>query len=749
MLLEYLDFEVKIELRRGKEYAVSVIKSPAGEGSGSFILPFTPKQLKDIKDTVEIALLRSMMPMRRVVPPEFEKVEEFGRELYGALFKNDVKSCYDRSSSVAFREGKGLRLKLRLDPTLTNLPWEFMYSQEMRDYLALCRTAPPVRYTELPQPVVPLEVIPPLRILVVIASPSDYTPLNVEREKERITTALGELQERGIIKVEFLEGKNTLETLQRRLRQVDYHVLHFIGHGGYDEEAEEGLLLMEDAGGRGKPVSGLWLGRLLRGYFPMRLVILNACEGALTSSSDPFAGVAAAVVAAGVPAVVAMQFEISDEAAIIFSREFYSTLADNYPVDAAVTEARMAIVHSRRNTIEWATPVLYMRAPDGTLFALQEVRERKPEEKRLAALYAQVEVLFKAEKWLEAIARCEEILAIDPSHRDAGNLLVEAKKRLARQEEEERIARLYNEAVESSRRGDWKEVIDKLQQVLDLEESYKDAAARLAEAREELAKAEAERKKWEKLAALYEQAVAAMNSKQWQKALRLFEELQAMNPNYRGTAAKLSVIREELAKAEAKKKQERLARKPFPWRAAAIGAALLVVLVEIVLIAKPWRRAKPLPRATATPLPITSTAAMIVPPTATLTPVPPTATPTDTPTATPTDTPTATPTDTPLPPTPTLAPPTGMVLVPAGEFIMGSPEDEGNDDEHPQRTLYLDAFYIDKYEVTNAEYTECVDAGACDPPSENSSKTRDPYYGNPEYDNYPVIYVTWDALVST
>lgn len=90
-----------------------------------------------------------------------------------------------------------------------------------------------------------------------------------------------------------------------------------------------------------------------------------------------------------------------------------------------------------------------------------------------------------------------------------------------------------------------------------------------------------------------------------------------------------------------------------------------------------------------------------------------------------------------------LAPPEGMVLIPAGEFIMGSPEGEGDDNEHPQRTVYLDAFYIGKYEVTNAEYKECVDAGACDPPSQTSSYTLDSYYGNPEYDNYPVIYVSW------
>ena len=54
--------------------------------------------------------------------------------------------------------------------------------------------------------------------------------------------------------------------------------------------------------------------------------------------------------------------------------------------------------------------------------------------------------------------------------------------------------------------------------------------------------------------------------------------------------------------------------------------------------------------------------------------------------------------------------PEGMVFVRAGEFIMGSPEGEGLDNEHPQRTVYLDAFYISKYEVTNEQFSQFVDA---------------------------------------
>ena len=66
-----------------------------------------------------------------------------------------------------------------------------------------------------------------------------------------------------------------------------------------------------------------------------------------------------------------------------------------------------------------------------------------------------------------------------------------------------------------------------------------------------------------------------------------------------------------------------------------------------------------------------------------------------------------------------------MVFIPAGEFIMG--DDEGDADEKPERKVFLDAFCIDKYEVTNSQYRECVDARACNPPSRPSSYGRTSY----------------------
>lgn len=83
-----------------------------------------------------------------------------------------------------------------------------------------------------------------------------------------------------------------------------------------------------------------------------------------------------------------------------------------------------------------------------------------------------------------------------------------------------------------------------------------------------------------------------------------------------------------------------------------------------------------------------------------------------------------------------------MALVPAGQFHMGSLY--GEEDELPVRTIMLDDYYIDVFEVTNNLYQECVKAGVCHPPIRSSSQRRAQYYGNLEYEDYPVVYVRYE-----
>lgn len=90
----------------------------------------------------------------------------------------------------------------------------------------------------------------------------------------------------------------------------------------------------------------------------------------------------------------------------------------------------------------------------------------------------------------------------------------------------------------------------------------------------------------------------------------------------------------------------------------------------------------------------------------------------------------------------------GMVLVyvPEGEFTMGS--DSGSSDEQPVHTVNLDAFWMDRTEATNAMYAQCVEDGGCDSPASVESYSRVRYYGNPEFGNYPVLYVNWNQAAA-
>ncbi len=364
--LSYLDFDLLIE-RAGDRYRARVLDSPAGEVSGEFAIPFSDTDL----ELFVLRMGRSRGTVRGIESPAMEAAKDFGGRLYDSVFAGDLAGCLRSSLDEAGRAQSGLRIRLRLSdvPELADLPWEFLYNRSRKQFLVLSAQTPIVRYLDLPEPVRPLSVQPPLRVLVMISNPDDAVTLDVEREWANLRQAAGQLEARGQLALERMD-EATLPELQRRLRRGEYHVFHFIGHGGFDPGSQDGVLLLEDQEGHRKTVSGQFLGALLHDHAPLRLAVLNACEGARTSRTDPFAGVAQSLVLQGVPSVIAMQFEITDEAAITLTGEFYGALADGYPLDAALAEARKATM-AQGNDVEWAIPVLYLRSPDGQIFDVQ------------------------------------------------------------------------------------------------------------------------------------------------------------------------------------------------------------------------------------------------------------------------------------------------------------------------------------------------------------------------------------------
>ena len=371
----YLDFDLLIEPTdaTATTYRARVLYSPAGQTETSFAPPLIELELENFL----LSVGRPRRGLRAIGSPEMVRARTVGRKLYEALFNGPVYACLLRSLDLAEEKGHGLRIRLRLAsaPALADLPWEYLYDPSLNRFLSHSVSTPVVRFLDLPRRSGPLAISPPLKVLVVIANPTDVEPLDVEAEWGKVQASLSALEQRGLVQITRLPTA-TLAALQRQLRRSEAHILHVVAHGGFNHQTQEGVLLLEDEQGRSRLVSGNQLGTLLHDHrASLRLALLNACEGARTALSDPFAGVAQQLVQQGLPAVVAMQFEITDRAAITLAESFYEALADGYPVDAALGEARKAI-YTSGNDIEWGTPVLYLRAADGLLFQIEETKEQ-------------------------------------------------------------------------------------------------------------------------------------------------------------------------------------------------------------------------------------------------------------------------------------------------------------------------------------------------------------------------------------
>ena len=160
------------------------------------------------------------------------------------------------------------------------------------------------------------------------------------------------------------------DALHAKLLEREWHVLHFIGHGTYDTVTDEGVLAFVGRNGRADYVTASALADLLDEAEPTpRLVVLNSCQSGAGGTTDLFSGTAAALAHSGIRAVAAMQFSISDAAALAFARGFYTALAHNRGIDEAVRSGRIGILGLGRGTLEWVTPVLYLRG-DAELFDL-------------------------------------------------------------------------------------------------------------------------------------------------------------------------------------------------------------------------------------------------------------------------------------------------------------------------------------------------------------------------------------------
>jgi tetratricopeptide (TPR) repeat protein len=510
------DLELEISPGAARCHYIVTVDSPAGAASGQ--LQLDADELMDRRRELASAVLASAVPTRGWLSAQELPLREVGQQLFQAVFAERVYGRYTASMQEAARRGEPLRLILRLRaPELAALPWETMFDAEADEYL--CQREPIVRYVETAQPGVPLQVNPPLRILGLVSAPRDLPRLDVAEEQRRLTDAVDDLGGRGQVELTWAHA-GTWPCLQEVLLGGGWHVLHFIGHGGMDRGV--GVLALEDeVTGQTNLVSSARFARLLHSCRPVpQLVVLNSCQSGEAAADDLLSSTAAALVHSGISAAVAMQFVVTDPAALAFSRGFYQALAHNLPVDEAVRLGRIAIDGTSENTLEWVTPVLFLRTDETRLFTVirpdGDTRSRSekpvPEQTELKStlhgLYMQALAAMRTGRHPDAITLFDSLLALDPNYRDAADQRDAARR-------SQRSATSYQQGRAAEAVEDWGAAIAEYTAIA--EPDYRDVAKRLADCTT-----------LQQIANLREELLAHAHAREWGAVIAVSEDLAGL-----------------------------------------------------------------------------------------------------------------------------------------------------------------------------------------------------------------------------
>jgi tetratricopeptide (TPR) repeat protein len=299
-----------------------------------------------------------------------DEIRQRGADLFDALIRGRIRDLYQRARG---RNGgdsaAGLRIRIQFDPRderlrpLIRLPWEIVFDRtaDGGNLLAFDRRRPVVRVIDSIEQAPDPAPGPVDRVLLALFNPTDSEWLDIDREAAEVKAALA-----GVGLSPLVLGKATRSSLFEAISDFEPQVVHLMGHGLFDETAGEGALLLDDEFGLDDHLLASSLAASFVGKPMPRLVVLSACHTADSGRSHdrgPFSSMAVALAAAGLPAVIAMQSEVFDRNAIQFTSRLYRRLVRGDPIEAAVAEARSAIGAGRLGTLDWAAPVLFMRAP--------------------------------------------------------------------------------------------------------------------------------------------------------------------------------------------------------------------------------------------------------------------------------------------------------------------------------------------------------------------------------------------------
>jgi hypothetical protein len=295
-----------------------------------------------------------------------DEIRSFGSLLHRALFPDAVWGFVQRE--IGRRGDEPVRLALRFPTTgrfarLASLPWEYLYRPDSTGYNGFFLAG--TKEVVLSRYVPPAPVADRLRssgaggVLAVVARHRD--PLLGPVESDEVLDAIEQTaKELGIPFGPPLDSPTSAE-LEDALRERQPRVLHFMGHGRFDSSLGEGSIALRHPEEGSDWVSESRLVGLLQNAEAVPpIAVLHACEGGAASFAERFAGLGASLLRGGVHAVVAMQYEVTNETAIAFSTAFYGELQENRELDHAVQTCRWRISGHQGDPRLRGIPVVYL-----------------------------------------------------------------------------------------------------------------------------------------------------------------------------------------------------------------------------------------------------------------------------------------------------------------------------------------------------------------------------------------------------
>jgi len=283
------------------------------------------------------------------------------------------------------------------DAEILNLPWGIAMdpiSQRSLNQISQLFMSKNSRTTE-PRIIAPTSG--PLKILIMISSPKDLTiegRLDFEQEERQIIKAFEPLFNSGEVQVDFTDD-GSLDALRRKIDHNNYHILHFSGHGYFDEDKGEGYLLLEDPLSlKKKPATALEFAEsLLKPDHTSPLVVLSSCQTAQARFERGIAGVTGTLLQKGIPAVVSMGLSIRDTYATAFSAHLYQRISDKKSLPEAFVVARQKIKEEEAEEIrqsnlkmlplQWIIPNLYLTHDVDLVDWRQPFEQLRPEDTRI------------------------------------------------------------------------------------------------------------------------------------------------------------------------------------------------------------------------------------------------------------------------------------------------------------------------------------------------------------------------------